>query len=74
VQKIIVHSSGCSAVESTSTLNVFVKDIEELVEEVYGLMKQYSIPFYRVEPHNASCPGPGYPWEDLEYQLFVLTH
>ena len=74
MQKIMVHSIGCQGTGDPGTLNVAVEEMDQLVREVYGLMQEYSIPFYQVVPHHSSCPGPRFPWEDLEFQLFTLEH
>ena len=76
VQTIVLHSTGCPALTGNpeEELNVAVRELDGLVEEVFGLMQKYKIPFYQVVPHHSACPGPRFPWEDLEFQLFTLEH
>lgn len=75
MQAIVLHSPGCQALaDKPGELHVVVKELDSLVEEVYGLMQRHRIPFYQVQPHNHSCPGPRFPYEDLEFKLFTLEH
>lgn len=76
MQRIIVHKTGCPelAVESNESLHVACEEMGNLVTRIFGLMQKYRIPFYQVIPHNQSCPGHHFPWEDLEFQLFELEH
>jgi len=75
VQYILVHSPDCpNLADNQSELHIAVREMDSLVVVVHNLMRKYEIPFHRVEPHNASCPGTSFPWEDLEFQLFMLEH
>jgi len=77
MERITVHKPDCPELlkPQNGELAVGVKgNLETLVSEIHALMKIHNIPFYNVAPHNQSCPGCRFPWEDLEFRLFVLEH
>lgn len=77
MERIIVHRLDCPDLQKPGEgeLSVGVKgNLDALVTEIHSLMKTHNIPFYQVESHDESCPGRRFPWEDLEFKLFVLEH
>jgi len=70
---IIVHRPGCPDLLAGG-YNVVVGEIQQLTRDIKNLMTAHGIPFYNVQPHNESCPGRHFPWEDLEFNLFILEH
>lgn len=75
VQKIVLHSPDCPQLaESSGELHFAVENVDVMIPKIYKLMQKLEIPFYQVVPHNETCPGRHFPWEDLEFQLFTLEH
>lgn len=76
MERIVLHRPGCPKLGNTmeSQVDLPIEEMETLVLRVHGLLRKHQLPFYRVEPHNQNCPGRQFPWEDLEFKLFVLEH
>ncbi len=73
MQKIVIHRESCRQSQA-GVLNVSVKEMDELVGEVYSLMQEHHIPFFEVVTHSRDCPGSAFPMEELEHRLFILEH
>lgn len=75
MQEIVLHRPDCPHLAGRSgEVHLAVEKMDVLVPKIFKLMQKLGVPFYQVVPHNESCPGRHFPWEDLEFQLFTLAH
>lgn len=76
MERIVLHRPDCPELGKASAgqLNLPIEEMGALVQRVHELLDKYQLPFYRVEPHNQNCPGRQFPWEELDFRLFILEH